>query len=283
MPAVSLVVCVYKERELLQRLVQRSAGCYDDLVVAHDGPDALGVRLVAEAASGRFFERPRTYQQEPHWPFAWREARSDWILRLDVDEYPSKEMQEWLHAFRQAPEPESAISGFTCIWPLWNGRKAVTKNWPRGRIFLFNKQRVRFFGMAETVPIPDSNYQPLKLVLQHEPRRNSYGIRNVLFRKQSYHWRRVIAQSLMGPPTELPCWRWPAGDWPPVWEDIRRKPLRTALKRLLLGPIRQAREMWQAEHKIIPTALLGTGAHQFLMAITFFFFRWRHSGRLKFL
>ena len=283
MPPVSLVVCVYQERELLQRLLQESAGCYDDLVVAHDGPDTMGVRKVIEDCGGHFFEGPRAYQQEPHWPNLWRQAAHDWILRLDVDEYPSQEMREWLQAFRQAPEPGTNVSGFTCIWPLWNGRMAVTQRWPGGRIFLFNKQRVRFFGMAETVPIPDSHYHPLKLVLQHEPRRSSYGIHNILFRKQAYHWRMVIAQSLLGPPTELPCWRWSAGDWPPIWEDIRRKPLRTAFRRLVLDPVRQARAMWQAEQRIIPTALLGTGAHQFMMAVTFFFFRWRHSRRLKLL
>jgi len=90
----------------------------------------------------------------------------------------------------------------------------------------------------------------------------------------------VIARSLMGPPTRLACWRWPTGDWPPVWEDIRQKPLRTAFKRLFMGPIWQARQMWQAEHKILLSALLGTGVHQFLMAMTFFFFRRRHLRRL---
>jgi len=283
MPPVSLVVCVCQERELLERLLQRSAGCHDDLIVVHDGPDTAGVRVAAEAAGGAFFEQPRAYQQEPHWPFAWGKAAHDWILRLDVDEFPGKELQAWLQEFRGRPEPESAISGFTCIWPLWNGRKAVTKNWPSGRIFLFNKQRVRFFGMAETVPIPDSNYQTVKLVLQHEPRRKSYGVGNILFRKQAYYWRRVIAQSLIGLPTELPSWRWTSAEWPSSWESFRCRPLRTAFRGLLLGPVRQAREMWQEEHKIIPTALLGTGAHQFLMAITFFFFRCCRCWKLKLL
>jgi len=134
--------------------------------------------------------------------------------------------------------------------------------------------------MVEQVPVPDAQFTALDLVLHHQPRRKSYGYRNLLFRRQAYHWRHVIALSLLGNPSDLPCWRWNRADWPPVWEDIRRKPLRTAFKRLLMGPIWQAREMWQAEHKIMPTALLGTGGHQFLMAITFFFFRCRHFRRL---
>ncbi len=281
MPRITLVVCVCNERELLQRLLRKATGCYDDLVVVHDGPDSAGLNTVVKEFGGRFFERPRANQQEPNWPFAWGQAANDWILRLDVDEFPGEELRRWLEEFRRGPEPKNAIAGFTCIWPLWNGRRSVTSRWPTGRNFLFHKQRVRFFGMAETVPIPDTGYEALQLVLHHEPKRKSYGIRNVLLRKQAYRWRTVIARSLMGSPTELPCWRWYSGDWPPVWEVMRRKPLRTGFKRLLLGPVWQAREMWQVEHKIVPTALLGTGLHQFLMAITFFFFRLRRFRRIN--
>src|SRR5580700_1779934 len=146
-------------------------------------------------SGGKYFEGPRCFQQEPHWPFAWSRARYDWILRLDADEFPSEELKNWLREFRASPEPSSDISGYTCIWPLWNGKKAVTRGWPAGRNFLFHRQRVRFFGMVEQVPIPDTRWEPLDLVLHHQPKGKSYGVRNILVRRQAYHWRRVIAQS----------------------------------------------------------------------------------------
>jgi hypothetical protein len=39
MPKISLVVCLYKERDLLERLLLHAEGCYDDLLVVHDGPE----------------------------------------------------------------------------------------------------------------------------------------------------------------------------------------------------------------------------------------------------
>src|SRR5262245_27805195 len=105
MPALSLVVCVFHEGELLRRLLEKAAGCYDDLVVVHDGPDTTGVRTIVEGAGGKFFEGPRAHQQEPHWPLAWGKAAHDWILRLDADEYPGEELNEWLKKFRAGPEP----------------------------------------------------------------------------------------------------------------------------------------------------------------------------------
>jgi hypothetical protein len=267
MPAITLVLCVCRERELLERLLRQSAGCYDDLVVVHDGPDRAGVRALVESAGGRFFERPRAYQQEPHWPFAWGQARNDWILRLDADEYPSPELKQWLTAFRTSPGPGDAVSGYTCIWPLWNGRRAVTTHWPGGRNFLFDRRRVSFFGMVEAVPIPDAGFEPINLVLQHEPLRKSYGVRNILFRKQAYHWRRVIAESLQDSPVKLPCWRWNSLDWPPNWEELRRWPLRCALDRLFRYPVHQVRAMLRAGEFPRPSACLNPGIHHFMLGL----------------
>ena len=268
MPPLSLVVCLFREGDLLERLLSHCAGCFDDLVVVHDGPDDTNVRAVVERNGGRFFERPRAYQQEPHWPFAWGEAKHDWILRLDADEFPSEALQDWLRAFRVSPDP--AISGYTCVWPLWNGQKAITSTWPGGRNFLFNKHQVRQIGMVESTPVPDGRFEPLNLILHHQPKRKSFGVRNILFREQAYCWRRVIIQSLMGAPLELACWRWDSPEWPEGWETIRRHPLRSALVRLVWFPLCNARSHWKSERKIVLSNILNPGLHHFLLCVGYF-------------
>ena len=275
MPALSLVVCVYKQRDLLERLLQKAAGCYDDLVVVHDGPDTDSVRSLVEQNGGRFFEHPRVGSLEGQSPFAWAQASHDWILRLDADEFPSEEMTVWLKQFRKATEPAGNISGFTCIWPLWDGAQAITKCWPKGRIFLFHRQRVRFFGMVEQVPVADGQYQPLNMVLHHQPKRRSLGLRNVLFRKQAYQWRRVIAKSLLGKPTDLPCWRWESPSWPADWAQIRQRPLRTALSRLVMGTFRALRDQWRNERKIFPLAAVNGPIHHVLICLEY----WRQQRK----
>lgn len=315
MPSVSLVVCVYKERDLLERLLQHAAGCYDDLVVVHDGsenapptvsrtpakPAAINFNELKENAplpegyrqpdlpacagsvqelvrrhGGRYYEGPRAFQQEPHWPFAWAQAKDDWILRLDADEFPSAELKKWLQQFRQSPEPDKSVSGFTCIWPLWNGQRAVSKKWPAGRNFLFHRQRVRFFGMVEQVPIPDGKYEPLSMILHHQPLRKSYGLRNVLFRKQAHQWRGVIAQSLLGKPGDLNCWRWVLdADWPPVWDKIRQNPLPTAVSRLVMETLRSFRNQWKSGQGFVIGDAVGNPLHHALIGIKFW--RLRHQ------
>jgi len=266
MPAVSLVVCVYQERDLLRRLLTRAADCYDDLVVVHDGPDTLNVRAVVAEFGGRFFEHPKIGSLEGQSPFAWKQAAHDWILRLDADEFPSDEMAAWLKQFRAGPEPGENVSGFTCGWPLWNGTRAVSKCWPLGRIFFFHRQRVRFFGMIEQVPIPDGKYQPLDFVLHHQPLRKSYGLRKLIVRKQAYRWRAIIARSLLGKPTDLPCWRWDSGEWSGHWRQLREQPWRTALRGLVMGSLRALRDQWRAERRFFFTAAISGPVHHTMIA-----------------
>jgi hypothetical protein len=269
MPAITLVVCVHLQRDLLERLICESRGCYDELLVLHDIPDTQNVRSVVEAAGGRFFERPPIFLQEPHWPFVWGQAKHDWILRLDADEFPSEEMKVWLQEFRHAPEPPNDISGFTCIWPLWDGQCTVSKKWPAGRIFLFHKQRVGFFGMCEQGPIPDDRYEPVDLILHHQPKRKSYGFHNVLVRGQSWRGTEFIARCLLGKPTDLVCWRWESEEWPVHWEQIRQRPLRTALKRVLKGLFCGLREQWRTEGRFFTMAAVTGPLHQVLICFEY--------------
>ncbi len=254
MPEISLAVCVYRDRDVLQRLLECSRGCYGDLVVAHDGPDDDGVRALVESYGGRFFERPRRFQQEPHWPFLWGEARYDWVLRWDADEFPSEDLSAWLRHFRTQPEPAAEVSGYTCIWPLWDGKRARTTRWPR-RISLIDRRNVRYFGMADQPPIPDGGFVPLDLVLHHQPTRKAYGVRYTVWRPKVRRWHEEIARSLLGRPTDLPCWRWEDPNWPAKWEEIRQRPIATALWRLIASPLGNAREMLQCGELPRPSLL----------------------------
>jgi hypothetical protein len=270
---------VHRERDLLARLIGETQDVVADIVVVHDGPDGTGIRQVVEQAGGRFHERPRAYQQEPHWPFAWEQAREDWILRLDADEMPSLELKAWLREFKAAPEPADVVSGFTCIWPVWNGRRQQTRHWPAGRLFLFHRRRVRFFGMVEQCPVPDGRLVPLNLVLEHRPLRKSHGLANVLIRRQAYRWRERIATSLLDTPMELERWRWETAEWPPVWEMVRRQPLRTAVIRLVRDTLVILHDQWRAERRTFPFVAASGPLHHALICIRFAWLRWRRSRR----
>ncbi len=226
----------------MERLLRHSEGCYDDLVVVHGGPDETGIRPLVEQYGGRFFERPRSFQQELDWPFAWGQARHDWILRWDADEFPSVELKDWLKNFRSAPEIAPEISGYMGVLPLWDGERERTRRWPL-RVILIHRQRVRHFGMVDQGPIADGRFEKLPLALHHQPRAKAYGVRYVLLRDKVHRWNEIIGQSLQGKPTDLPCWRWDSAEWPDRWEKLRRHPWLRALNRMVMSPLGNLREM----------------------------------------
>lgn len=251
MPSVSMVVCLHRERDFLSRLLTRAEGCHDDLVVVHDGPDIDDVRSLVEARGGRFFERPRKFSGDGHYIFGWQQARCDWIFRPDADEYPGLDLAEWLRRFRDAPEPDPAVSGFELIIPLWSGSTQATKRWP-WRPTLIHRGRIRYIDVCEQWLIPDGRWVRVDEVLCHEPARKNFGasyLRHMVKRKR---WLYATVMGLMRTPAALDCWRWKEPEWPMKWEVLRRHPLRTALIRLFTSYWGNGREMIQSGEPFKP-------------------------------
>lgn len=318
MPRISLVVCIYKERDLLERLLQHAEGCYDDLVVVHDGPEEgdpdwqpgpprpeLAIdwakmpkdaplpqafarlqkpakpgttRAWVESRGGRFYEHPRIGSLEGQSPFAWWAAAHDWILRLDADEYPSEEMKAWLRAFRTGPAPAPSVSGFTCIWPLWNGHKSLGRKWPDGRIFFFNRTQVRFTGLVEMTPVAVASFQPLPVVLWHQPRRKSYGYRAVIFRRQNWIWRRVIASTLLQrTPAQLPRWSWPENQgWPEPFLSMRVHTVRCLIRAAFISWRWGLRQVIRDRLWPVLYCIPAYGWHHAFVCLEILRLRWRH-------
>lgn len=243
MPQVTLLVCVHGDRKPLATLLERSAGCYDELLVIHDGPELEDIHSLVSSYGGRFYVRPRAYCHEPHLPFALSEASFDWILKLDSDEYPSPELRNWLTRFRQRDATDYAVSGFECIWPAWNGHKPITQHWPNNRKFLYDRRKVQIIGIAEFYFFSDSSWEKLPYVLHHEPNVVSHGLRNILGKRRNKDLRERAVAGLLVSPLEHPRWRYNSSQWPPMCEQMRTHPIFTMLRRLVTFPTRQAAGM----------------------------------------
>jgi hypothetical protein len=95
------------------------------------------------------------------------------------------------------------------------------------------------------------------LVLEHQPKRISYGFSYVFGRSHAANWRRVIAESLLhDSPIQLPHWRWDNLPWPGTWQQIREHPIRTSLERLFVSFPYALKSQWDKEGKLFPSAVL---------------------------
>lgn len=277
MPKISLIICVYGDRAPLERLLSKGDGCYDELLIIHDGPDFEDVRNLVEKHGGRFIERQRAFSQEPHFPFAFGEAKHDWILRLDSDEFPSLELREWIKNFRQGPEPSRDTSGYQCIWPVWNGHKAITRGWPNKRTFLFHRQRIRWIGVFEQGAISDNRLVRIPLTLCHEPKGKSHGFENIFGKQRTGQGRTNTANALLGSPLDHPRWRYDSARWPEDWQHVKDHPIITGLYRLFVWPPRQAVAMLLAGDLPRPSIF----AHAGVFHATLCFEYWKQRRALK--
>lgn len=277
MPKVTLIVCVYGDRVPLARLLAQSSECYDELLVIHDEPDFENVESLIRSHGGRFVIRPRAFSQEPHIPFALGEASYDWILRFDADEFPSPELRSWIIQFREAPEPESEVSDYRCIWPAWDGAHAITKRWPNNRLFLFHRQRVQMIGVSEQGILPERKSVKLPLTLCHEPSIRTHGLENLFAKGRTMSGRKRIVEALLESPLKHPRWRYESEEWPLLWEQIRRHPLLTLARRLFVWPFRQAGAMVLAREFPRPSLFMHAAIFHALVCFDF----WKARRRLS--
>lgn len=124
-------------------------------------------------------------------------------------------------------------------------------------------------GMVEQSPEPlRDSVQRVPLIIAHHPARKSYGLINLIARKQAYHWRNVIARSLLRKPSDLPRWNYNDDVWSGFWKDLQERPLRCGLKRAMWSSVMQAVRETKCGAEFAPDAYAGTGMHQLLIATT---------------
>ena len=109
-PSIDLVVLTLNEERNLARCLASVNGLVDSIFVVDSGSTDATVR-VAERFNANVVEHPFVNQaQQLNWALENLPIRSDWILRLDADEYLLPALKEELHdAIRSVPDDVSGM------------------------------------------------------------------------------------------------------------------------------------------------------------------------------
>lgn len=129
---------IHNEEALLGRALASVRDLVDDIVIVHDGPCTDKSLKIAKQYGARVFIREHIGAPEPHRPFSFRQAKHQWILQMDADEYLQQDFREQLPQMIQ-----ENVSGFTVDWMEESGGK-ITFNMIKE--VLFRKDRVYFLG-----------------------------------------------------------------------------------------------------------------------------------------
>jgi glycosyltransferase involved in cell wall biosynthesis len=206
--SVSACLVVRNEEAVLERCLASLNGVVDETVLVHDGECEDTTLEIAARYGCRVFTRPLVGHAEAATVFAFEQARSEWILSIDADEFLSSSLREQL---RELVSNED-VSGYELLWRMWDGERYITERGPY-KLALFRRSKVHLLGMihgAETVDPPVSR---IELQLEHRPQYNNLALRTVLTKWR--RWARINAREFLMPFADLPKFNWQGpSDWP---------------------------------------------------------------------
>jgi glycosyltransferase involved in cell wall biosynthesis len=207
--SVSGCVIVRNEERVIHRCLRSLQDVVDELIVVHDGQCVDRTLDIARAYGARVFEQPETGNPEAHTVFAYNNARGEWLLNIDADEYLSPALREAMPRLVLRED----VDGYMFLWRLWDGTQYVTQDGPH-KLALHRRSATRLLGMLQSREIIDGPVEAIDLQLEHRPLYNNWTLRTMMTKWR--RWARVHARELTGAYADLPKFNW-NGPWAWPW------------------------------------------------------------------
>ncbi|MEM1577997.1 MAG: glycosyltransferase family 2 protein [Candidatus Aenigmatarchaeota archaeon] len=184
---ISACLVVHNEEKLIKRCLDSIKNVVDEIILVHDGSCSDNTLNIARKYTNKIFVRPYIGIAEPHRVFTYKKAKGEWILKIDADEFLSKQAQKKIRKLIQSED----IDGYFFVWRLWDGKKYLTKNWPH-KLCLFRKNKMSFFGFPQYTETVEGKTKKIDLELEHKPLYNNYTF--YTFKKKWLRWASIQAE-----------------------------------------------------------------------------------------
>ncbi|MFM6959589.1 MAG: glycosyltransferase family 2 protein [Schleiferiaceae bacterium] len=142
MKRVTLLIPAQNAADLLPRCIESCAGLYDELLLVDSG-STDGSLEVAARYGARILQRDyENSASQKNW--AIPQARHEWILLLDSDEWLSPELHREIGAWRSQPEgPEDGFWLYRANWFM--GRRVRYSGWQGDKVVrVFRRDACRY-------------------------------------------------------------------------------------------------------------------------------------------
>ncbi len=217
-PLISGCVVARNEERLIGRCLASFADLVDEIVFVHDGECTDRTLEIAEEFGCRIFVQPFRGHADASKVFAFSQARYEWILGVDADEFLSAGLREHLHELVSDPD----VNGYRFLWPFWDGTRYVSspdKSWRK--LQLYRREHLHAVGNLHLTihvdePVVDVDYH-----LEHRPEYNNWTLKTTFTKWRA--WARVSAREYIAPYSDLPTFNWSGPtEWPPRRQLLNR-------------------------------------------------------------
>ncbi|OGZ67604.1 MAG: hypothetical protein A3D35_02440 [Candidatus Staskawiczbacteria bacterium RIFCSPHIGHO2_02_FULL_34_9] len=185
---ISAFVAAYHEDKLIERCLKSLQGVVDEIIVIHDGLCQDKTLEIARKYTDLIFEMPENKGVgDSHNIFAFNQCSFNWVLVIDADEYLSEELRTNISELVK----NNNVSAYSFIWPMWDGQKYISKNWPYKKI-LFQKKDVGLIDKFHHGIIVKGLTKEVPFIIHHQPLYNNYS--KEVFDKKAIRWSRLQAR-----------------------------------------------------------------------------------------
>jgi glycosyltransferase involved in cell wall biosynthesis len=198
---LSACLVVHNEEALVERCLRSLDGLDAEIIVVHDGPCSDRTLEIARRYTSHVFERPFVGHAEHHRVFSYEQARGEWLLALDADEFLSDEMAAALPKLLSRGD----VSAYRFVWPIWDGRQALTSRGPL-RIVLMRRSAIEFVGMIQNGPTVHGPVETRPEILHHQPAYNNFDWHSAMTKQR--RWARLHAEELNRPISAFPAFNY---------------------------------------------------------------------------
>ena len=208
---ISGIIVVHNEDGIIEEALVSLKGAVDEIIVIHDGPCSDNTVKIAKKYTKKVYITKHKGRSAFNFITALGKTKYDWIFKLDADESLSEDLRKNVKKLIQ----EKNIDAFSFIHPLWNGKRAFTKTWPRKSV-LVRKSKISYLAFPgfDANISTTGNEKRTNYVIYHKPVKNQDVGWKGFKEKVINRYARSQARFLLKDFKEFETYQYPGKDFP---------------------------------------------------------------------
>ena len=216
---ISACLVIYNEEKVIKQCLESIKDLVDEIIVVHDGQCTDRTLEIVKQYTDKIFVRDHLVLNEPHLVFAFDQAKCEWLLRMDADEFFDIADHDKL---RKMLASSVAVDGYTLNWELWDGEKIVTFKGLQKSCF-FRRKNFHYIGVSQEVGWVDGEMKKEEIVLHHRPNYNNVVGEAVM--KKASKWVPIYAKSFFPELSTYACYNTTPDKWVNYAKKVRKHPV----------------------------------------------------------
>ena len=204
--SISACLVVYNEEMVIERCLKSIAGFVNEIIIVHDGKCTDKTLEIAQKYTDKIFIREHAGMMETHLVFAFNQAKGEWLLRIDADEFLSPEDFPKIKESMLSNETDALILN----WEMWNGKKTIYFPGLQKMCFM-RRGHFHYCGIPHENGVVDGEVKKINVYLHHRPVYSNVAWTS--FWRKSKKWIPVHASYFFPEQTKFECFNDLAEDW----------------------------------------------------------------------